>query len=965
MIPGGDKRLRTLCSAAAPLAVFISVTFLLTFNILSLPYVVIGDNFAWTRANIVDILGPNTVLESYMGDISLLSTFKTGFLFPLTYIVNLLGLPVTLVYPFLFYLSSMLAFYVLSAEVLENRAYRAVVSIAYVVNPVTPYYYASILSAFTLVFLPLALKYSMRAFKHLDGGVGGGLVSWDFALCSFFLALSISAHEQFLPTIFIVSSFIALAFILASYHRYGPTASFVKVSVTNVLLFGIVVILVNTQELLTLSTIMGASFATYFTGRFDDWIANVRYTYATTDVFTLLRFGGDSGAGLMHEAWFDLPGAQNIFGYAIPILLALAVVVALRERRPFHERVFFWMCVGLFSFAFALLLFVGWLPSQTQLAQRVFDAFTLPLQSFETPAKLRVVLMLSALVASMYGLRALENFKDTPRRKLLGLSLLGLFALSTFAYNSPWAVSYPGYTTVQQISETLEWGDIYNERYSDISNYLSKYNGRGVIIPYTHRIELYAPPDYRLFQLFSAVNEQMTVFTMAEYAPLSKLLGLISAKYVVSSDETADDWLLFPKDSVSGVSSLEELGDDPNLSLLEDYMGFHIFENSYALPTVYASEYYVFYDEANTLQYALAETDFKDLPVFIGSGNKLGEITIPEAVGENEYDVYAVTSSGAFGSYVRLDHTNDGVQESLRLKKVGAVDGLDIFRATTPLSPSDILRLASDSWVTEKQIAELVLSSETYDLGEYDNAVLDFSVELLEAGEYCYLGPRVKISDGNSTDYFILLHNNGGVELGILRGSTYSSGIITAPVNQYLKDGAKLAMSVRKYFDQVEVFIGGELKFRFPIVPGATRVSLSSEASVSRFIDVSLSTMDVVRLFAVRRDAAPLDFFVTQSNAETSSLEVLNASSDYAVVVQYLNTPSRTMDAPVENEAIQANIFFNGWIVQPEDPSRFSTVVRVGMANERLAKVLLFYSLSFTWIVLIVFSYKTIKRRYT
>jgi hypothetical protein len=103
------------------LFVFLGLTLFLTYQIITLPSLVIGDNFNWTPSNVLDILGPKIIRESYMGDIAVVSTFKTGFLFPLTFIVTSLNLPSTLVYPAFFYFLSMLSFYFLSKEFLSSQ----------------------------------------------------------------------------------------------------------------------------------------------------------------------------------------------------------------------------------------------------------------------------------------------------------------------------------------------------------------------------------------------------------------------------------------------------------------------------------------------------------------------------------------------------------------------------------------------------------------------------------------------------------------------------------------------------------------------------------------------------------------------------------------------------------------------------------------------------------------------------
>jgi hypothetical protein len=955
-----DKRLRTIFYEwAVPIAVFLSVTFLLTFNLLPVPYAVIGDNFAWTSPNIVDILGPKTIRESYMGDVALLSTFKTGFLFPVSYLFSLLNIPISAIYPFIFYFLSMLSFYSFSTEFLKKMSFRVIISIAYVINPVTPYYYMSLFIAFTLIFLPLAFKYFIKTLRQIDLlGASSSLYSKNFVLLSFFLGLSISAHEQFLPSAGIIIGFFIFTLIIVCYHKYNLTIGFVKTVFINIFTLAIVVILINTQELLSLLTITRASFSTYFTGRFHDFIANVRYTYSNSNILTLTRFGGDSGVGLQQGSWFDSSAPTNLLGYAFLIILLLSVLLILRGKQSYADKAFTWMNVFLFIGALSLILFIGYLPTDIFMAERVFSQLSLPMQAFESPVKLRVVLLLSALGASMFAFRELEEYMVTRRRKIVGTVLLGVFALSVLGYNSPWVLGYVGYTPVKQVSDGLSWGELYDEQYSDLSEYLAiRYSDqRGLVLPYTHKAELYVPPNFRLFQLFSDVNREMEGMTLPPSVSWSKLLGLLSTKYiVVKGGNYTSEWLLFPRSMDANTTrALNDLASDPGLRYIERFDNSTIFENENALPTTYATNFFVLYDDADTLRYAVDFIDFDRLPVFIGSGFQMRGIVIPVALSEHEYNVYALSLLGVYGSSLPLIVTNGDDTRGLNLTRNGTLSGLELYSATCNLRPGDEINSPPNGWVREREIDDLVVNSTSYAIGEYNNVLLNFTVNLLQKGDFGFLSPRVVIDTEDSTRYVLILHDDGIVELAVQKGSVFNSGVMMSFTEYDLKRGQAIDVSITMVFDKVEVRVDGEVMLTFPIGAGTSAISLSSEASTSRFTNISIATKHVIRLFTTRQESSELDFSVKQSGAERSTLSIQNSGgSDFAVVTQYLNTPSRNIESPVDAAPILANLFFNGWIINSDESVPDGTVLTIGVAHSRLTLALASFSIALTWSTLI------------
>lgn len=953
--------LKSVYGLSVPLATFLLVSFFLTFNLLRLPYFVVGDSFAWTRQNIVDIMGPRIVHESYMGDIALLSTFKTGFLFPLSLLLNWLNLPMTLLFPFIFYFLSMFSFYAFSSEFLDKKLFRIVVSIAYVVNPVTPFYYISLMSAFALVFLPLALKFFVRTLRQTSPQPkSSSIFSGNFALCSLFLALSVSAHEQFLPSIGIIALFFMLTFVAECYHKLSFTVNFGKTVAVNTLIFVAMILLINVQGVISLFNVMNATFASYFTGRFNDFLANVRYTYSTSNPVTLIRFGGDSGAGLGQNAWFDSSALTNLFGYAVFVALVASILLLVlhRNKVPHPDRTFFFMNVLMFTGVLFMIMFIRYLPDNIVLAEGLYRRFSLPLQAFETPAKLRVLLLLSALAASLFVFRELEKFAKTIKRKVLAATLLGIFALSFVVYNSSWVVGDMGFTPVKQISESLGWGELYNQGYSDLANILSTNYGneRGVIVPYTHKAELYASPNFRVFQLISTVNDKMTGLTLSSPVSWSKVMGLLSAKYVVLKDDyDPSEWLIFPKTYDNVVRIVSEMKADLGLKPVERVGNSTVYENENALPLTYASKYYVLYDETNTLRYALNMIDFKNLPVFIASEDQINKMNVPTFARASNYEIKALSLPGVFGSHLTLVAANGDAHRLLQLNKTETLDSLDLYSASYKLLPGDRISVQNaDVWVPAAKIDELVLNSTSRALGQYTSFNLNFTVSLLQRGEYRFLSPRVTIDSGDSK-YFIIFQDNGYVELATLKGDFFTSGAIMSFSGYDLKNAPNsLDVDISKVVDQVEVRVNGNLQLSFPVDGKVSSVFLSSENSTSRFTNIAIATKNVARLFATRELSNQPDFSVKQNCAERSVLEIRNADSDFAVVVQYLNIPSRNIVTPIEAKPIKANLFFNGWIINPQNSDSQVNVLTIEVDNAQWALAFDIFSITFTWSVLLV-----------
>ena len=101
------KKLKKIFLFLSPFIIFFLISLFLCYKLITLPNIVIGDSFHWTKNTLHDLLGLKVIRETYMGDVAILSTFKTGFLLPICLLIDSLNLSFSFVYPLLFYFLAM------------------------------------------------------------------------------------------------------------------------------------------------------------------------------------------------------------------------------------------------------------------------------------------------------------------------------------------------------------------------------------------------------------------------------------------------------------------------------------------------------------------------------------------------------------------------------------------------------------------------------------------------------------------------------------------------------------------------------------------------------------------------------------------------------------------------------------------------------------------------------------------
>ena len=498
-----------------------------------------------------------------------------------------------------------------------------------------------------------------------------------------------------------------------------------------------------------------------------------------------------------------------------------------------------------------------------------------------------------------------------------------------------------------EVADSSNWGTLYQQKYSNLSAVLSINAGsqRSIILPYTHKAELYAEPDSRVFQIISGVNEQTKELTAEKNVAWSKTLGLLSIKSIaLDNNFSPTDNLIFPSIANIDVNqALDEIRNDSGFTTLSQTNSSQILDNHNALPLLYASSHYVYYDDVGTLKYALNYVDFKNLPVFLQStGNS--RLQIPSYATEDKYTLYALSlQQNLPNSTLPLTINN----RNLALERQRDCQNLTTYSTSLWLSAGDTINIPQPEAAQTNQLKDVTLNSTSTLIGNLGSFTLDFNVSIVKNGDYSYLGPRVMFDCGTE-QYFLIIHDNGFLELAIEQDGNFKSNVATRFVGYNLLDpDASINVKVVRHFDVITVFIQDIPYLTFTTLPQYSNVFLSSEHSISKFSNITLSENLSIRLFAIRQNTAQPIYTVQQSGAEQSALTANSSVSDFAVVSQYLYTQLSHASGAPSSETV-ANVFFKAWIFTDNPPTNIS----IDTDNRLMTFAVIGFSIIFSYTVL-------------
>lgn len=384
----------------------------------------------------------------------------------------------------------------------------------------------------------------------------------------------------------------------------------------------------------------------------------------------------------------------------------------------------------------------------------------------------------------------------------------------------------------------------------------------------------------------------------------------------------------------------------------EDYS---IFENQNALPLLYATKHFIFYDDISTLKYAFQLVNFSDLPAFLGDGGRNNEFVVPMSVERDKYELNALAISDENkDNNLTLVVANDRNSREITLKKTTKIGNVDVFSTIDQLSPGDTVRVPeSETQKYTDHVAEVILNSTSFPIGGYDSFTLNFTTNILQNGKLSFLGPRVLLDTGTEK-YFIIIHDDGLLELATQQNGVFNSAVMTRFVGYKLdKPSSFVNVSITRAFDEVQIYLNGEPAFSFPIEAQAATVSLASEQSTSKFSNIAITKQRILRLFAERQISSNPTFVVQKNSPEESDLAVTSGGSNFVVVSQYLYTQLKKVENHADVIEVRANVFFKGWILNSTSLLEEESI-NIGTEGEQITTGLTVFSIISTYLMLML-----------
>ena len=390
---------------------------------------------------------------------------------PLSYLlywlVSIMGLPGTVVIPFLLRVLLMVSMYLLLERLVDNRLLRIIGALAYGLNPVSTSYYMAV----PIVFLPVLIPLTLASFIDLYRSP----TRRNIILAGISASLLLTLHIPALPALAIILLPLVAYMVLFSGNRTLMTKALVIV--------GVIFVLVSLPTILhqfILHFDRPDSLLNYISRGIDPKTvkADIRYCYRTLDLGQMLTLAGDPCHRITHKI-YDGTFYTWIHGVMVLSTLGLSIAVLLGGRR---EAILF---AAVASTVVTSILV-------TIIIMRIYGIeyySNLIVMALRSPVKVRVVaepflvagtVVLVDMLLHRGGSRIMQVLSA-----VLALSLI-IFSVP-YIYNNFKMNTY--FTEDKIISHLVETRSI-------------ELNARGIILPYTHRNMLNAPPSYRPLPLY-------------------------------------------------------------------------------------------------------------------------------------------------------------------------------------------------------------------------------------------------------------------------------------------------------------------------------------------------------------------------------------------------------------------------------------------------------------------------------
>ncbi len=152
-----------------------------------------------------------------------------------------------------------------------------------------------------------------------------------------------------------------------------------------------------------------------------------------------------------------------------------------------------------------------------------------------------------------------------------------------------------------------------------------------------------------------------------------------------------------PSSAVNDVIySVQQIKNDNDLQPVSQSPGYNLYNNPNALPLLYATNYYVLYDDIGTLKYAFDYVNFTDLPAFLNQHNSIGQLTVSPSTSSGTYQLHAMGLEDNNTKSLSVNISNGGVIRTVQLAQKDSNEiGLNDFYSQCELSPGDQLQVSA------------------------------------------------------------------------------------------------------------------------------------------------------------------------------------------------------------------------------------------------------------------------------
>ena len=119
--------------------------------------------------------------------------------------------------------------------------------------------------------------------------------------------------------------------------------------------------------------------------------------------------------------------------------------------------------------------------------------------------------------------------------------------------------------------------------------------------------------------------------------------------------------------------------------------------------------------------------------------------------------------------------------------RVDDYQNLAVYSGSAHLKAGDFVSDFGASEIQSQTFNDITLSSNSSLIGNYGSFTLDFRVNMIKSGNFSFLGPRVLLDSGDK-QYFVIVHDNGMIELATLKNGVFNSAIATSLLGYNLKE---------------------------------------------------------------------------------------------------------------------------------------------------------------------------------